>query len=127
MIGGVLVGSAASFAGEGYFMSSLFYTFRTPEGKLSELEKDEPENRHLAAQITRSGVQKGDTFPQKQLEALKHGIRLDFDRQQKIQAPSLPQLFYYKCCNRLRYRVYLKQHSQAIDKIERDFDYLRII
>jgi len=46
--GGLFVNSSASFVGLGYFMSQLFYTFRTKKGKLSDSETDEYENRNRA-------------------------------------------------------------------------------
>jgi len=41
--------------------------------------------------------------------------------------PSIPQLLYYKCFYRKRARLYMAQHEKAKEKLETDFDFLRIL
>lgn len=126
-IGDLLVARFANFMGVGYFMQQLFYTYRNKEGQFSESDTDEPEKRELGDQITRTGLSNGQKYSQKQLDGLKSSIEIDFDRQRKIMNPTIPQLGFMKIFCRRRYRAYLKQHGQAIDKIDNDFDFCRIV
>lgn len=41
--------------------------------------------------------------------------------------PSLLRVFFSACFCRRRYKVYMKQHNKASEKVENDFDLLRII
>ena len=41
--------------------------------------------------------------------------------------PSIPHMILYKCCYRKRAKIYMDQHDKAKEKLETDFDFLRIL
>ena len=108
-------------------MSTLFFTRRTLNGLESESDSDDLRNQKAANKITRDGLKKGEKYSQEELAAFESQIKKDFSRHKKIMRPTIPELQFYKCFCRKRYRVYMNQHTKAAEKVENNFDFFKII
>jgi len=103
-IGALLVSSAATFVGVGYFIQSLFYTRTSPNPSITHEDEE-------SSQANITGFLNGERYTQSDLDAYKRKIGLDFQSQFKIPQPRLLAVLAWGCVCRREYKNYKLAHA----------------